>query len=58
MKLSLNEIRVMQSLSVKKRIPFASVSDKDKKTFRQLHQRGLIGRDENNWQLAKTEKTE
>lgn len=57
MKLSLNEIRVMQRLSLKKQIPFSSVSDKDKKIFRALYSRGLIERDESFWKLAKITET-
>jgi len=58
MKLSLNEIRVMQTLSIKKQIFFSSVADKDKKIFRQLHSKGLLERGETFWKLAKNYKTE
>ena len=57
-KLSLSEIRVVQHLSVKKKIPFAQVPDKEKKTYRQLCHKGVVQQNGNFWELAKNSKTE
>jgi hypothetical protein len=58
-KLSLNEIRVVQSLSIKKKVPFSQVSDKEKKIYRQLSHKGVICQNGNCWELvAKNSETE
>lgn len=49
---SLNEIRVVQTLSVKKRIPFTAVPDKEKKIYRQLHQKGIVKQNGKFWELV------
>lgn len=51
-KLSLNEIRAVQSLSVKKKIAFSSVPDKDKKVFRQLKEKGVVRQNGQFWELV------
>lgn len=58
MKMSLKEIRAMQDLSVKKKIPFSSVPDKEKKIFQQLYKRGIITRCETCWHLVKANQSE
>ena len=56
---NLNEIRVMQELSIKKKIPVSSVPDKYKKVYRQLHSKGLIMQENNFWRaVEKNLKTE
>lgn len=51
-KLSLNEIRAVQSLSIKKRIAFSNVPDKDKKVFRQLKEKGIVQQNGQFWELV------
>ena len=48
---SLNEIRVMQELSIKKRIPVSSVPDKYKKVYKALEAKALIRKENNFWFL-------
>jgi hypothetical protein len=50
-KLSLSEIRIMQHLSLKKKVPFNNVPDKEKKIYRQLHNKGLVRQDGTSWVL-------
>lgn len=38
---SLNEIRIMQELSIKKRVPVSSVPDKYKKVYRQFPKKNM-----------------
>ena len=58
-KLSLNEIRVVQNLSVKKKVSFSHVPDKEKKIYRQLCHKGVVKQNGNFWELvAKNFETE
>lgn len=49
---NLTEIRIMQDLTNKKRIPVNSVSEKQKKAFKSLQTRGLIKKENNFWVAA------
>lgn len=49
--MSLNEIRVMREILVKRKIPFSAVSDKDKKIYRQLHEKGIIDKGADFWKI-------
>ena len=58
-KLSLSEIRVVQNLSVKKKVSFSQVPDKEKKIYRQLCHKGVLRQNGTFWELvAKNSETE